>query len=530
MSIHEVLPNTYSTNNLELIASWVARCSSGHSICTPQSSTGFFRPTRLLDTCSSDDMSTITLVESSELRSLRSRSRYLALSHCWGGNDPVVLTSINKDSFKSGIHLSELPKTFQHAVALARFVHVRYLRIDSLCIIQDSYTDWESEATTMKDVYRHAFFTIAATGAETFDDGLYFHRDVDLVRAVTLAISWQGLPSGIYTICEFELTIENIVYAPLNKRAWVVQERLLSLRTLHFGREQIAWECQTLRACETFPGEQPRACGDFSDVNLRFRLQYDVMNLARKTWPLIAQTYAGCHLTKETDKCIAISGIVEEISMATKDLYLAGLWKGSFVPQLCWIVNHLENQQRRRTPMRPLMYRAPSWSWLSIDSNVEFRRDDDVSESEILFEVLRVEIENTGLTRFGSIRGGFLIGRGVLKAAMWTNLTNDLTTRLLIDGQYIKNGKFWGHFNSSQVTMDLGHQEGCDSAWCLPLLNIDCTGSALMKICVIGLILVPTDRADQEYKRIGAFQFVEEMAENFLEEWATATHQVITIV
>ena len=157
MSIHEVLPNTYSPNNLELIASWVARCSSGHSLCTPQSSTGFFHPTRLLDTCSSNDMSTITLVESSELRSLRSRSRYLASSHCWGGNAPVVLTSINKDSFKSGINLSELPKTFQHAVALARFVHVRYLWIDSLCIIQDSNTDWEFEATTMKDVYRHAF-------------------------------------------------------------------------------------------------------------------------------------------------------------------------------------------------------------------------------------------------------------------------------------------------------------------------------------------------------------------------------------
>ena len=77
-------------------------------------------------------MSTITLVESAELRNLRSHSRYLALSHCWGGIAPVVLTSNNIDSLKAGIQLPELPKTFQHAVALARFVRVRYLWIDSV--------------------------------------------------------------------------------------------------------------------------------------------------------------------------------------------------------------------------------------------------------------------------------------------------------------------------------------------------------------------------------------------------------------
>ena len=135
----------------------------------------------------------------------------------------------------------------------------------------------------MKDVYRHAFFAIAATGAENFDDGLYFDREVDIARAVTLPVSWQGLPTGLYTICNRNLSLENIVRAPLNQRAWVVQERLLSLRTLHFGREQIAWECQTLQACETFPGEQPRECGTYSDVNLRVRLQYDARNLIRST-------------------------------------------------------------------------------------------------------------------------------------------------------------------------------------------------------------------------------------------------------
>ena len=475
-------------------------------------------------------MSAITLVESAESRSVRSHSRYLALSHCWGGIAPVVLTSNNIDSLKAEIKLSDLPKTFQHAVTLARFVRVRYLWIDSLCIIQDSDTDWEFEATTMKDVYKHAFFTIAATGAATSDDGLYFDRDVDLAKAVTVPISWKGIPSDIYTICHRGLSWKNISDAPLNKRAWVVQERLLSSRILHFGREQIAWECQSLRACETFPEGQPLRCGDFHDLELRLRLQYDAMDLVKMTWPLIAEAYAKCYLSKETDKCIAISGIAEEIQLATTDLYFAGLWGSSFVEQLCWIVDHLDNEIQRRTRVRPLMYRAPSWSWLSIDSNIQFFPDNNMSAPKTLFNVLRVEIENTGLNKFGPIKGGFLVGRGMLKPGMWTSLTDDRTGRLLTGGRYVAHAEFCGHLNPSHVIMDLGLEEGTKIVWCLPVLTGTHASHRTNKISVVGLILVTIDQADQVYKRIGGFQFTNELAEHVLQEWTDATHQVITIV
>ena len=410
-------------------------------------------------------------------------------------------------------------------------MHVRYLWIDSLCILQDSDSDWESEATTMRDVYENAFFTIAATGAATFDDGLYFDRDVDLAKAVTIPISWEGLHSGIYTICHRELSGKNIRDAPLNQRAWAVQERLLSWRILHFGCEQIAWECQTLHACETFPGIQPSKCGNFHDVNLHYCLQYDAADLVRMTWPSIAEAYAKCHLTKETDRCIAISGIAEEIQLATTDLYFAGLWESSFVQQLCWIVHHRINEEERRTRIRPLKYRAPSWSWLSIDSNIDFFMEEKIFARETLFDILKVEIENAGLTKFGPIKDGFLVGRGVLKPAVWGGPTDDLTGCLLINDTYVENGTFWGESNSSQVTMDLGHLEGCENVWCLPLLKGDLPKHpSIIKIYVVGLILMPTGRAEKEYKRIGGFQFINELAEYVIEEWTDATHQVVTIV
>lgn len=35
--------------------------------------------------------------------------------------------------------------------------------------------------------------------------------------------------------------------SPLNGRGWVLQGRLLAPRTLHFGREQLFWECRECR-------------------------------------------------------------------------------------------------------------------------------------------------------------------------------------------------------------------------------------------------------------------------------------------
>jgi hypothetical protein len=45
--------------------------------------------------------------------------------------------------------------------------------------------------------------------------------------------------------------------APLNQRAWVVQERLLAPRQIHCGRQQLLWECHQMTASEMFPLKIP---------------------------------------------------------------------------------------------------------------------------------------------------------------------------------------------------------------------------------------------------------------------------------
>jgi hypothetical protein len=49
----------------------------------------------------------------------------------------------------NGIPLSSLPKTFLDAIVVTKALGLRYLWIDSLCIIQDDEDDWLAESKTM---------------------------------------------------------------------------------------------------------------------------------------------------------------------------------------------------------------------------------------------------------------------------------------------------------------------------------------------------------------------------------------------
>jgi hypothetical protein len=60
-------------------------------------------------------------------------------------------------------------------------------------------------------------------------------------------------PSGVYYgLPESQANLFNYLEnkSPLAVRAWVFQERLFAPRTLHFGPDQIAFECCSLRDSE----------------------------------------------------------------------------------------------------------------------------------------------------------------------------------------------------------------------------------------------------------------------------------------
>ena len=58
-------------------------------------------------------------------------------------------TNENYGRFKSNSPYSILPKTYRDALAVVASVGMRYIWIDSLCIIQDDENDWKQQSSVM---------------------------------------------------------------------------------------------------------------------------------------------------------------------------------------------------------------------------------------------------------------------------------------------------------------------------------------------------------------------------------------------
>ena len=307
--------------------------------------------------------------------------RYAALSHCWGSKPILRLTTANIGNLRTEIHVSSLPKSFRDAITVVRRLRVRYLWIDSLCILQDSIEDWRSESVTMDDVYRNAICCIAATAASDGSVGLFRDRNLSLVEISRVPSSWTKQPKQLYELMDGHFWELNIDRAPLIGRAWVVQERVLAPRVIHFGENQLLWECGELNAAESYPNGVPSI---FTFPGTRKNELYGTKPAAYYAWKRLVYYYSRCALTKPEDKLIAISGVAKFFQQRTGDRYLAGLWERSLPTHLLWFVYAARLIPSVSTPtipeqQKPTMspsslphqpYRAPSWSWAALEATI----------------------------------------------------------------------------------------------------------------------------------------------------------------
>jgi hypothetical protein len=139
---------------------------------------------------------------------------YACLSHCWGSGADIVKTL--EDNFQThstvGIEIGALPATFRDATEICQKLHINYLWIDSLCIIQDSDNDWQMQAASMADIYENSYITIAASGAKDSTEGCF--------REINEHHRGQALPDfpGVYVRHQLN---EPPRKWPLLKRGWV---------------------------------------------------------------------------------------------------------------------------------------------------------------------------------------------------------------------------------------------------------------------------------------------------------------------
>ncbi len=146
----------------------------------------------------------------------------------------MKLLASNIELLSRGIAIKDLPKNFRDAITITRRLGVRYLRIDSLCIIQDSNADWERDSKKMGELYQNAILTIAAATAETSTTGiLTTFKPKDEDPAIEFRLKFQRASVEVESVClsrrdEFEAYLaELLARGPLASRGWALQERVL---------------------------------------------------------------------------------------------------------------------------------------------------------------------------------------------------------------------------------------------------------------------------------------------------------------
>lgn len=350
----------------DIIKSWISECDATHPECRRRALLGGPIPTRLLHVGRSGSK-TIRLCEE-----LPPSTKYASLSHCWGDRMPIRLLTTNVDAFKTNIPLSQLSKTFQEAIEVAHNLGVEYLWIDSLCIIQNSGEDWTKEAALMHEVYSNAVFNICATGAKNGREGLFRKRYQRLLHPCHIDIDWTPIHRGRYVCVDTTMERELVDKSPLNKRAWVYQERLLSVRNIHFSETQVFWECQHLSACERFPRGFPPSFDHevFTSKTFDFRhparkqALWGLSNESRLNgytlWDTVVTSYTAGSLTQDSDKLVAIAAVAKHCHqlLGGQVQYLAGMWRKYLACQLLWQSETRGDQSRN---LHNSGYQAPTW-------------------------------------------------------------------------------------------------------------------------------------------------------------------------
>ena len=328
------------------VETWLRDCRDNHPNCCKRA---LKLPKRVLDVSPREGGLRLYETDGNE------SAEYICLSHRWGSTRPLTTTKATLEKLESSIPWEIVPRTFQDAITVTRRLGVRYLWIDSLCIVQDDIQEWEDQAPEMCAIYGNAFLTLAAARCNDSTDTLLpdFRRTVagrdHHGNPTTVAVRSSGphldnLNSGGY---------------PLLQRGWVLQERLLSRRLLHFAFDELIWECERDVWCE---------CGGSQDG-----LEKDLRALYRKgprfweqgphfIWHKVVEEYTRLELTYSSDRAVAVLGIARDMELTRKRRYVCGLWEDTLVSDLAWRAGD-PNQAGDPNPSK---LPGPTWSWISI--------------------------------------------------------------------------------------------------------------------------------------------------------------------
>ena len=337
-----------------------------------------FLPTRCLDIGGSHVV----------LRSTKSLTgKYLTLSHRWNEDTERTKTTMaNLEARENGVWDCDLPKLYTDVFALAKQLEVRYVWIDSLCIIQvgDQGQDWNREAPKMGSYYTESLLTVMST-APAKEDGLYPPRSHSLSQFARIPYrTAAGGIDGHFFIHRLHLTIEelfetSVQTSELASRGWVFQEQQLSRRAVYFTSHGMLFRCCTL--CST----------DSDELSLGEEEEPSKEATVQDWYSDYLSRYTGLQLTQpDKDRLVAVSGVMNEYAWklqrrhpgdafydaqdlvdlpGTNDIEMwmrCGHWWFDLRTSLLWQLDSPATEDLQQ------LAKYPSWSWASILAQVSW--------------------------------------------------------------------------------------------------------------------------------------------------------------
>jgi hypothetical protein len=330
--------------NIHIINHWLSSCSKYHSPkCHPT-----WR----------HDLPDIKLVEVSS-RQIVQRPKgpfdYIALSYVWGG--------MVQPSYQIGSKLKPgtLPRTIEDAIILVQMLGKRYLWVDSLCIDQADDLDKARQIMTMQSIYSGAFVTIIALSGSTANSGL-----PRLTQRKGVHSQLSCIISGKQLVGLMPTLSQQIWTAPWGKRAWTLQEGLLSPRSLYVSDHGLYFECNGMQCCESLndtrswahhlhidsdPKQGGWLASKVGDGCLRMQIENPSHRLERYGSRLTLYSYR--FMTNSVDGINAFTGILEFL----QTMYTKGFYQGLPIEDLQWGLLWRSHAPPKRRPG------FPTWSW-----------------------------------------------------------------------------------------------------------------------------------------------------------------------
>lgn len=412
--------NTGHSDVAKLAHDWLQTCLKTHYACKCDLQAPAYYPKRLLDLTPHKSRLILTASE-------RPCSQYATLSHCWGPTPFFCLSSSNEDDLRRRLPVRRLPRSFRDAILFTQRLGIRYLWIDSLCILQEGpghAEDWNEQAPLMHSVYSNGVVNISILHAQNPHIGAFKARNPDKIQPCYVSWNYNGDGEKMWAILDYKNGYHNaITCSTLSKRGWVVQERMLSPRTIHFASDRIFWECRSGDLLtESYTSGLRLSDSKFIQTGMDLSIckvptpSIPQASEISDAWRRVITYYAAAKLSKpEKDKMVAIAGIARYFGTFFNDEYVAGFFRCRLPADLLWMSLGKDDSLPPEPAVRiagTTTYRGPTWSWISTDREVGFWSCGDYP-TEVTMEGVNVQPLDQR-NKYGEIRHAEITLCGVL--------------------------------------------------------------------------------------------------------------------